>query len=178
MIDGQVAGDVVYERSTWRTVAAAAATGALGPALAFLIMWGIHLLRGSIQPPGLSAALAFTATYTILFTARIAYRESRRPSRIRFTVNGVELAPAGHDGVFVPWSEVSAARVRWVWPVAELKVTIRATEPTRVLLPRDGGNPVRSRRNGRLHVTVPSSGLAATATMIRAEFRRRGVPET
>ena len=68
----------------------------------------------------------------------VAWRDHRRPTWVRVSGPGIELAQHG-DPVFVPWSRIRSARVRHGWIFAVLEVTpvdlyaVRSVAPSRDL---------------------------------------------
>ncbi len=169
---GASSGDVVYGWSLWR---AAAATAVIGFGAAAIGGSVPSLLRGDVPYADTGEVLTFVIIYGLVFTAGSVLFDRQRPSRVRFTAEGVELSGARRDGVFVPWSVAPSARVRWVWPVTTLEVTAPAVDAPRVMrLHRGGRAPsLRRRRNGTLRFSMPLYGLAASSKSVQAEFLRR-----
>lgn len=98
-----------------------------------------------------------------------------RPPWLRIGSAGVELAASRTDPVFIPWSAVSSARVRWPWPLTFLEITTR--EPAAVVRHGRGGRrPGRRRRDGSVRFRVDVVSLRPGPDSIVAEFLRHGVP--
>jgi len=103
-----------------------------------------------------------------------AWRDHRRPTWIRVSGLGIELAQGG-DPVFVPWSQIRSVRVRRRWIFALLEVTpadpyaVRSAQPGRDL------PNIRHRRGVamfRVEVGTIRPGLSA----LRAALARHQPP--
>ncbi|WIM99814.1 hypothetical protein ACTOB_003479 [Actinoplanes oblitus] len=84
--------------------------------------WGIH---DFLPPPLVGMAVGFGVG---------ALRQRRRPTWIRVSSLGIELAQRG-DPVFVPWSSITAARVRRRWIFAVLEVIPADLHAVKAVLP-------------------------------------------
>lgn len=169
---------VVHERSLWRYAAAQAAVG-FGTSV--LIRLTIGLMSSSYQDIDtlISDSIVFVVLYTVGYAGFSLLFTFRRPMRLGFGDDAVELAADGRDGVLVPYEIVRMARVRWWWPLTTLDVVIDAADESRVTyLGRGGRRPVGKREGGRLRFTMLISGLSVPAADIRSRFQhRRPVPD-
>ncbi|MDR6319668.1 hypothetical protein [Actinoplanes couchii] len=167
-------GDVMFGWSPWRHWAAATATGFLAAVAAWtamsLLLW---------EPGGrLVANAVFVTVYTIGFATFSLLFARARPAWLRFGDDWIDLAAEGRDAAVVPYPAVTGARVRWVWPVAMLDVTVAAADESQVLrLHRGGRRPLRKYKADQLRFSMPIAGLTASPADIRAELHRRGLGE-
>jgi hypothetical protein len=171
--------DVVYEWSLWRYAAAAAVVGVVAAVIGWLVVGGLFsALSGQFLFRPMGDGLFFVVVYGLVFAVASVLIARRRPPGVRLATDGIEMAAARRDATFMPWSAVSKVRVRWVWPVATLEVTVAAAEDSRVMRGYRGGRaPVQRRRADLLRFSMPLAGLATSSAAIRAELRRRGFPE-
>jgi hypothetical protein len=168
--------DVVYEWSLWRYAAATAVDGVVAAVIGWLVVGGLFsALSGQFLFRPMGDGLFFVVVYGLVFTVACVLLARRRPAGLRLTADGIELAAARRDSMFVPWSAVSKVRVRWVWPVTAVEVTIAAAQASRVLRGYRGGQaPAQRRRADLLRFSMPLAGLTASSATVRAEFKRRG----
>lgn len=170
---GAPTGDVVYGWSVWRTAAATAVTGGVAALFGATVP---SLLRGEAPYAGAGEGLVFVFVFVLVFSASSVFWDRRMPAGARFTADGAELFGARRDGVFVPWSVAPVARLRWVWPLTTLQVSVSAADSSRVTrLSRGGRAPsLRRRRDATLRFSMPLYGFAASAQSVHAEFLHRG----
>ncbi|MFI5930759.1 hypothetical protein [Actinoplanes sp. NPDC051494] len=157
--------DVLHEWSVRRAMAAAAV-------VSFSAAVVVQVVLGAVLRTGIGPAVVFVVVYTLVFTGGSVLLDRARPTRLRATAEGLELAGARRDGVFLPWPVVTAVRVRWFWPVATLEVTVPEAQTGRVVpLARGGRGPLRRRRAGHVRFVVPLAGLPAPAATIGADLK-------
>jgi hypothetical protein len=180
--DAPVAGDVVFEWSSWRYLVAAAAMGFAGAAVVVVGLPSVSLLFSApVGRPGnfvTANGVVFITIYTIFFAMFSLLFSRARPAWLRFGGDWVDLAAERRDVVVVPYAAVTSARVRWVWPVAMLDVVVGSADESRVMrLDRGGRRPMLKRKGDQLRFSMPIAGLRSSSADIRSELRRRGLGE-
>jgi hypothetical protein len=145
-----------------------AGTGWLGASLL------IPAVMGRSPDPDWLSGIVFVAFFTFCSTVFPVVTARRRPSRLVFGADVLELAAPGKDTVTVAYEAVSSARVRWFWPVAVLEVCVgggdrdsRGTSGS-----GEGNRPIRTRQGGRY--LLPLAGMGSAAT-IRCHLQRHGL---
>ncbi|MET8152550.1 hypothetical protein ACIBSW_16215 [Actinoplanes sp. NPDC049668] len=81
----------------------------------------------------------------LTFFGATAWRQRGRPTWIRVSGLGIELAQCG-DPVFVPWSQITAAGVRGRWIFSALEITPADLYAVRSALPSRDLPAIRYRR--------------------------------
>lgn len=145
-----------------------------GVAMILLLLLPADLAEGRrLGGPGVDFVLIFVPGYAICFAGLSVLFARRRPPWLRMTASGMELAEERRDPVFIPWSAVSSARLRWGGPLASLRITV--TDPEAVVRGNRGGRrPRRRRRRGQLIMIAEVGVLQVGPATIRAELDRRG----
>ncbi|GAA2332046.1 hypothetical protein GCM10010170_010870 [Dactylosporangium salmoneum] len=97
---------------------------------------------------------------------------------MRFGGEGVELAAARRNAVWVPYRAVLSVQVRWMWPLSVLNVFVGLGDESQVeLFDRGGRRPLRRQKGKRLRFSLPLAGLGASAATVRSELRSRHLAE-
>ncbi|HWS31811.1 MAG TPA: hypothetical protein VN408_03600 [Actinoplanes sp.] len=178
--DTPVQGEVMFGWSPWRHVVATTAIGFFGAVVGLAFWESVSLLFPAPggQPDGLDigSAAVFVTIYTILFPVFSLLFSRAHPAWLRFGGAWVEMAAGQRDVVVVPFTAVTSARVRWVWPVAMLDVVVRSADESLVMrLARGGRRPVRKAKGDEVRFSMPLAGLTSSAADVRSELQRRGL---
>ncbi|MDY7085381.1 MAG: hypothetical protein SYR96_09775 [Actinomycetota bacterium] len=121
-------------------------------------------LSGRWASPAWGFLITYGCAYTILFPFFSLLATRRRPPVLRLTPDGIELAAARSDGVFVPGDAVTRVRVRRRRPIATLEVFVREADVARIVpVDRDGRRARGKRGGGGVRYRVPLAGMNESA---------------
>ncbi|WP_326561976.1 hypothetical protein [Micromonospora sp. NBC_01796] len=110
--------------------------------------------------------------YVMLFAGLGALGQRRRPTWVRLSGTGIELAAARRQPVFVPWDAVEAVRFRWFGPFTMVEVTPTSMAATSTGPPTGWGPRIRQRA-GRPTIVTEVGLLHPGPDVLRAELTRR-----
>nr|BFE74965.1 hypothetical protein GCM10020092_082660 [Actinoplanes digitatis] len=127
---------VLFRSSTLRSLLILVATTVAAWVLAKVLISA--LVGHGVGWGDLGSSLLFPMVVPLTVFGGTAWQQRGRPTWIRVSGLGIELAQRG-DPVFVPWSQIAEARVRRRWVFAVLEITpadlyaVRSALPSRDL---------------------------------------------
>lgn len=174
----ETAEEVTFSWSPGRFLVVILVWGMAGTAGGLAAFFALHLPADLADGRPLRGAdveflVTFFSIYVTGFVGFSLLFTRSRPPWLRITASGMELAAAGRDSAFIPWSAVSSAKLRWTGPFTALQITV--SDPREVARGYRGGRrPPRRRRAGRVRFIANVGVLRVDPATIRAELGRRG----
>jgi hypothetical protein len=173
MAGHDTADETVFVWSWPRFLLAATVAGMVAATVGWLGgTWLYSLAAGRPWPAPVEEAVAVIAVNAVAFPLFSFLLARGLPSHLALRRTGIEMAAARCDGVLIPYSAMSGARVRWFWPASVLEVSLdAAAQPSVTPLRRGGSRPAPRRTAGQIRFRVPLAGLQVAKKDITATLR-------